>query len=315
MAWFPSSKHVQRLSCLAFVGLLVLAALNRRSLTFARTLERDVFGLIAFYMEVRDRDPEWRGAMDKWPVHTCNISGVCEIDPCGFEFDPDRHDWEGVSCRYQYGWDRSIPRMVTNVHLPKRGLTGELPRSLLMFENITEIDFDSNQLVGTLPREFGCLRNLIEIDLSDNQLSGTIPQEWNLLNGLVEMELDGNRGLTGCVPNECPPNNRLCGRFFGTPCPSFTTDPLIGTDVRGTRVGGRCAPYPGGDAALVAGLRCPVPGEFRDSITRFFAEQQAKSKQQSAPAAGGMFAASNATATTTAAAAAAAASQQAPKLK
>jgi hypothetical protein len=42
-----------------------------------------VFGLIAFYMEVKDRSPQWSGAMDKWPVNTCNISGQCEIDPCG----------------------------------------------------------------------------------------------------------------------------------------------------------------------------------------------------------------------------------------
>ncbi|EFJ51116.1 hypothetical protein VOLCADRAFT_87858 [Volvox carteri f. nagariensis] len=196
-------------------------------------------------MEVKDRDPEWHGAMSKWPVHTCNTSGVCKIDPCArpgtrtgprFEFVEGRTDWEGVSCRYQWNWDRSIPRLVTNIHLPKRGLTGSLPRSFLLFDNITELDMDSNQLTGTLPREIGCLRNLIEIDLSNNRLQGTIPQEWNLLNGLVEMELDGNGGLAGCVPAECPPFNRVCGSFFATPCPSFTTDRLIGTDIRGTRL-------------------------------------------------------------------------------
>ena len=51
-------------------------------LSLSQTLP-SVFALIAFYMEVKDRSPEWRGAMDKWPVHTCNINGVCEIDPCG----------------------------------------------------------------------------------------------------------------------------------------------------------------------------------------------------------------------------------------
>ncbi|GIL60052.1 hypothetical protein Vafri_14723 [Volvox africanus] len=275
-------SHGLKISCLAFLLLLALATLNHQwlVLTHARTLDRDVFGLIAFYMEVKDRDSEWRGAMEKWPVHTCNISGVCEIDPCGFEFQEHRKDWEGVSCRYQWNWDRSIPRVVTNIHLPKRDLTGALPRSYLLFDNITEIDMDTNMLTGTLPREFGCLRNLIEIDLSNNQLYGTIPQEWNLLNGLVEMEVDGNRGLSGCVPAECPPFNRFCGGFFGTPCPSFTTDRLIGTDIRGTRISGRCSPYTGGDSALAAGLSCPLPGDafYRDLITRFFTEQQQKQK-------------------------------------
>ncbi|GLI70711.1 hypothetical protein VaNZ11_015734 [Volvox africanus] len=283
-----------KISCLAFLLLLALATLNhqRLVLTHARTLDRDVFGLIAFYMEVKDRNSEWRGAMEKWPVHTCNISGVCEIDPCGFEFQEQRKDWEGVSCRYQWNWDRSIPRVVTNIHLPKRGLNGTLPRSYLLFDNITEIDMDTNMLTGTLPREFGCLRNLIEIDLSKNQLYGTIPQEWNLLNGLVEMEVDDNRGLSGCVPSECPPFNRFCGGFFGKPCPSFTTDRLIGTDVRGTRIAGRCSPYPGGDSALAAGLSCPVPGDpfYRDLITRFFTEQQqtsAKAVNNSGSSSGG----------------------------
>ncbi len=42
-----------------------------------------VYALIALHEEVRDRDPQWRGAMDKWPVHTCNANGTCGVDPCG----------------------------------------------------------------------------------------------------------------------------------------------------------------------------------------------------------------------------------------
>ncbi|KXZ47829.1 hypothetical protein GPECTOR_32g441 [Gonium pectorale] len=173
----------------------------------------------------------------------------------------------------QWDWDKSIPRVVTNIHLPKRGLTGPLPRSLGLFANITEIDMDSNKLTGTLPPEWGCLRNLIEIDISNNRLVGSIPPEWGLLKSLVELELDGNGGLSGCVPEGAPPFNRWCGGLFGPPCPGFTRDPLIGTDVSGTRVrtGSRCPPFPGGDAALAARLRCPVVAEFRESVLRFFA--------------------------------------------
>lgn len=49
----------------------------------ARPATSAVFGLIALHQEVRDRSPEWRGAMDKWPVHTCDINGTCAVDPCG----------------------------------------------------------------------------------------------------------------------------------------------------------------------------------------------------------------------------------------
>ncbi|KXZ47831.1 hypothetical protein GPECTOR_32g443 [Gonium pectorale] len=234
-----------------------------------------MFALLAVYQEVRDRDPQWRGAMDKWPVHTCRPDGSCEVDPCGFDWETE--NWEGVSCRYQWNWDKSVPRVVTNFHLPKRSLSGPMPRSLVLLANLTEIDLDANRLTGALPPEWGCLKNLIEIDISNNRLVGSIPPEWGLLKNLVELELDGNGGLSGCVPEGAPPFNRWCGGLFGPPCPGFTRDPLIGTDVSGTRVrtGSRCPPFPGGDAALAAGLRCPVVADFRESVLRFFAAKNA----------------------------------------
>ncbi|PNH09019.1 Receptor-like protein kinase 2 [Tetrabaena socialis] len=212
--------------------LMAAALLQHRA--SARTLERDVYALIAIHQEVHARDPQWAGAMDKWPVHTCAPNGTCTVDPCGLEWEGD--GWEGVSCRYQWDWDKSIPRVVTNFHLPKRGLTGTLPKGLALLANITELDMDTNELAGPLPAEWGCLSNLIEIDFSNNRLTGTIPPE------LVELEVDGNVGLSGCVPDGCPPFQRLCGRFRGPPCPTFTTDTMIGTDVTGTRIRTRCAP-------------------------------------------------------------------------
>ncbi|PNH09030.1 putative LRR receptor-like serine/threonine-protein kinase [Tetrabaena socialis] len=266
---------------LAAVALLAAAVLQHRA--FARTLERDVYALIALHEEVRARDPQWAGVMDKWPVQTCAPDGTCGVDPCGLEWEGD--GWEGISCRYQWDWDKSIPRVVTNFHLPKYGLTGTLPRSLALLANLTELDMDANQLIGPLPAEWGCLGNLIEIDFSNNRLTGTIPPEWGLLRGLVELtgwlvelEVDGNPGLSGCVPDGCPPFDRLCGRYPGPPCPSFTNDAFIGTAVGGTRIGTRCAPPEGGDQTLQAWLRCPVVADFRQPILGFFKQQQQKGR-------------------------------------
>jgi hypothetical protein len=50
---------------------------------------------------------------------------------------------------------------------------------------------------------------------------------------------------------------------------------------------GRCAPYPGGEAALAAGLQCPTPADIRDPVTRFFIGQQSKQQQQLASDAAG----------------------------
>ncbi|KXZ47830.1 hypothetical protein GPECTOR_32g442 [Gonium pectorale] len=88
-------------TAVATVGLLMVCGGGGggRLLAEAKTLERDVFALLAVYQEVRDRDPQWRGAMDKWPVHTCRPDGGCGVDPCGFDWEGD--GWEGVSCRYQ----------------------------------------------------------------------------------------------------------------------------------------------------------------------------------------------------------------------
>ncbi|KAG2488363.1 hypothetical protein HYH03_013053 [Edaphochlamys debaryana] len=258
---------------LAAVLCCVVAAAAMTGLAHARALPRDVFALIAVWEEVHDRSPEWRGAMDKWPVQTCNASGVCDIDPCGQEWEGD--GWDGVTCRYQWHWPPEDPRVVTNVHLPKRNLNGTLPRGLALLANVTELDFDTNRLVGTLPPEWGCLTNLIEVDLSNNMMHGTVPKEWNLLKGLVQLKLPNNFGLTGCLPPDAPPLERLCGTPLGPPCPAFTTDPTIGSIIRGTLIPpwDRCPPYPGGDDALRAGLRCPVVADFRGPLTAFFKRQ------------------------------------------
>ncbi|KAG2439111.1 hypothetical protein HYH02_006633 [Chlamydomonas schloesseri] len=248
----------------------------------AKTLERDVFALIALYQEVKDRSPEWAKQMSAWPIHTCSLNGTCAVDPCGLDWEGQ---WPHISCRYQWDWDPSLPRVVTNFHMPKMDLGGPLPKALALFGNITELDMDTNQLTGPLPAEWGCLDNLIEIDFSKNRLSGTIPHEWGLLERLTELELDGNSGLGGCIPAGAPPPERLCGGLLSSlPCPAFTTDRVIGTATSGTRISrDRCSPYPGGKAALAAQLRCPRLVDFRDSILAFFGRKADAGSPTSGP--------------------------------
>jgi hypothetical protein len=89
--------------------------------------------------------------------------------------------------------------VVTNIHLPKRQLTGPLPWSLALLRNVTELDFDHNFLTGTLPQEWGCLEQLIEIDLSENRLAGTLPMQWGLLHKYVRPCMPGGARPARCT--------------------------------------------------------------------------------------------------------------------
>ena len=59
-----------------------------------------------------------------------------------------RGNWEGVQCRGQSSLPDHVPRVVTNFHLPDRGLPGPLPPTLILLRNLTEIDQDNNQHTG-----------------------------------------------------------------------------------------------------------------------------------------------------------------------
>lgn len=70
-------------------------------------------------------------------------AGVCDIDPCGAPGLNHMHDhgpWEGIDCRFQDALLDSVPRVVTNIHLPKRGLDGPPPSAFALLRNLTELD-------------------------------------------------------------------------------------------------------------------------------------------------------------------------------
>ena len=75
---------------------------------------------------------------------------------------------------------------------------------------VTELHLNRVGLTGQIPIELGSLSNLRYLNLSDNRLTGGIPMELVGLVNLQSLYLGGNR-LTGCVPDELRdvPNNDL----------------------------------------------------------------------------------------------------------
>ena len=103
-------------------------------------------------------------------------------------------DWDGVTLG-------GSPLRVTELRLPGKGLSGEIPAELGGLSGLEELHLSKNELTGEIPAELGGLPNLQGLWLSENQLSGEIPAEMGNLSNLVELVLWGNE-LSGTVPAE-----------------------------------------------------------------------------------------------------------------
>lgn len=87
--------------------------------------------------------------------------------------------WDGVTVG-------GSPLRVTELYLPGKGLTGEIPAGLGDLSDLQELDLTGDQLTGTIPVELGQLANLTILALGVNQLSGEIPAE---LGGLANLDV------------------------------------------------------------------------------------------------------------------------------
>lgn len=68
-------------------------------------------------------------------------------------------------------------------------------------QEITGISIDTNNLVGRLPDELSVLGQLVDIDFDGNRfISGSIPNSFGTLDNLETLDLDNNI-LTGTIPN------------------------------------------------------------------------------------------------------------------
>ena len=127
-------------------------------------------------------------------------------------------NWEGVTLG-------GVPKRVTKLSIPQRGLLGTIPPELGDLSNLTELILSGNNLTGAIPPELGSLAslerlllpnnnltgeippllgnvaNLTSLWLNSNQLSGEIPTEFGNLANLRELNLGWNR-LSGNIPSE-----------------------------------------------------------------------------------------------------------------
>ena len=102
--------------------------------------------------------------------------------------------WEGITVA-------GSPPRVTELKLPEKGLTGEIPKELGSLANLESLSLWGNQLTGEIPAELGSLSNLQSLYLSNNQLTGEIPAELGSLANLQGLSLYNNQ-LTGEIPTE-----------------------------------------------------------------------------------------------------------------
>ncbi len=103
-------------------------------------------------------------------------------------------DWDGVTLG-------GSPLRITELLLPEKGLTGEIPEGLGSLTNLVELVLWGNELRGEIPAELAGLTSLEILVLGNNQLSGTIPTQLGSLTNLKGLSLTRNQ-LRGEIPAE-----------------------------------------------------------------------------------------------------------------
>lgn len=85
--------------------------------------------------------------------------------------------------------DIRVERLITELDLSNKGLTGSLKSEVRLLMNLEKLDISNNKFTG-LPAELGQLRTLKILNLSGNPLTG-LPQELGKLTNLTTLDLRG----------------------------------------------------------------------------------------------------------------------------
>ena len=88
---------------------------------------------------------------------------------------------------------------LTSLFCSNRGLTGEIPESIINLDKLYWLLLSDNQITGTIPEKIGNLANLIKLDLQWNEIEGSIPRSIEKLRMLQHLDLSFNQ-LTGSIP-------------------------------------------------------------------------------------------------------------------
>ncbi|CAN8239480.1 unnamed protein product [Cochlearia groenlandica] len=111
---------------------------------------------------------------------SANVSSL--HSPLHWNSSTDCCSWEGISCDGDE--DSSSRNRVTSILLPFKGLSGNLPLSVLDLRGLSRLDLSHNSLSGPLPQGFfSVLDQLKVLDLSFNSFSGELPLEQSSSNG------------------------------------------------------------------------------------------------------------------------------------
>ncbi|KAG2650166.1 hypothetical protein PVAP13_1NG148738 [Panicum virgatum] len=81
------------------------------------------------------------------------------------------------------------------------GLSGHIPATIGMLENLETLDLGYNNFAGPIPSSLGNLTRLVHMDLSYNLLSGRIPHELGMIHSLKLLYLSSN-SFNGSIPRE-----------------------------------------------------------------------------------------------------------------
>ncbi|WVZ49636.1 hypothetical protein U9M48_000976, partial [Paspalum notatum var. saurae] len=134
---------------------------------------------------------------------------VCAADPCSvstsgvFELEISSAPIHPSSSRTSrsYGLEQ--------IQLPSNLLTGPIPESITMMQNLVRLDLSSNDISSPIPTQIGMLRRipaslfqlgkLIQLNLSQNSFAGTLPNDLSGLKQANTIDLSFNF-LLGSIP-------------------------------------------------------------------------------------------------------------------
>ncbi|KAE8680080.1 putative leucine-rich repeat receptor-like serine/threonine-protein kinase [Hibiscus syriacus] len=127
------------------------------------------------------------------------------VDPCSGEegwttANPMKGFENSVTCNCSFTDGNNTVCHVVSIILKAQNLQGSLPKDLVKFSFLQEIDLSRNFLNATIPPEWGSMQ-LVNISLLGNRLTGRIPKELGNISTLTSLTTEFNQ-LSGTLPPE-----------------------------------------------------------------------------------------------------------------